>query len=144
MGHTTDLLTGVAEHLAAQGVGTWRTTGVYAATETGIVLGLLPPSPDNVIALTGYSVSDDPTLSDGVMGVQVRTRTKGLDPRPTADLADAIFDALQGLGDVVLGGVRVQIVTRQSWVPLGADANGRQQRSDNYYATAHHPSSHRT
>lgn len=144
MGHTSDLLSGIAEYLGTQGVGTWRATGVYSAGETGIVLGLLPQSPDAVISLAGYSVSDDATLSDSVMGVQVRTRTAGLDPRPTADLADAIFVALQGLGDVTLGGVRIQMIARQSWTQLGADSSQRQQRSDNYYVTTHYPSTHRT
>ena len=54
------------------------------------------------------------------------------------------FAALQGLGDVDLApGVRLHIAERASGVPLGEDANGRAEWSDNYQLTVDRPSAHR-
>ena len=144
-GFETNLLTGVAQILAAAGVGTWRDTGVYVAAETGIVLDTLPASPDNIITLTDYAVSDDPTLSDSVIGVQVRTRCGGQDPRPVKDLDGAIFNALHGLESVTLtGGVHVVSMVRRSGVSLGQDENSRWMKSSNYYAAVWRPSANRS
>jgi len=145
MGFETDLLTGIAQLLAAASLGTWRDTGVYTALETGIVFDTVPQSPDRVITLTDYVVSDDPTLSDSVIGVQVRTRWGGQDPRPVKDLDGSIFDALHGLEGVTLtGGVHIVSMFRRSGVGMGTDINNRWMRSSNYYATVHRPSQNRS
>ena len=144
-GFETNLLTGVAQLLAAAGVGVWRDTGAYAATETGIVLDVIPQDPDQIITLSDYDISDDPTLSDSVIAVQVRTRWGGQDPRPVKDLDGAIFDALHGLESVTLtGGVHVVSLVRRSGVSLGQDTNNRWMRSANYYATVWRPSTNRS
>jgi hypothetical protein len=144
VGYQTDLLAGLAQRLAAAGVGTWSPTGSYTAEQTGIVIGTVPGSPDRIITLTGYGVDDSPSLSDSVMGVQVITRTGGSDPRPTDDLADQVFDQLHGLTGVHLpSGIRLVQCLRQSHTPLGQDGNRRWSRSDNYYLSAHRPSPHR-
>jgi hypothetical protein len=144
-GFETLLLTGVAELLAAANLGTWRDTGIYTAAETGIIFDTVPQSPDQVITLTDYAVSDDPTLSDSVIGVQVRTRWGGQDPRPVKDLDGSIFNALHGLESVTLtGGVHVVSMVRRSGVSLGIDANNRWMRSSNYYATVWRPSANRS
>lgn len=144
MGYTTDLLTGLAEHLAANGIGTWSTTATYTDAETGIVLKVVPQSPDSVIVLTDYSITDDPALSDSVTGVQIRTRTGGTDPRTTDDLADSIFNLLHGARGVALGPVSTQLISRESYLTGGRDANDRHERTDNYYIHAWRPSPHRT
>ncbi len=144
-GFETNLLTGVAQLLVGAGLGVWRDTGVYAASETGITLDTIPQSPDQVITLSDYAVSDDPTLSDSVVGIQVRTRGAGQDPRPVKDLDGAIFNVLHGLGGVTLaGGVHVVSMVRRSGASLGQDANNRWMRSSNYYATVWRPSANRT
>ena len=144
-GFETNLLTGIAQLLAAAGLGTWRDTGVYTAAETGIVMDTVPQSPDRVITLTDYVVSDDPTLSDSVIGVQVRTRLGGQDPRPVKDLDGAIFNVLHGLESVTLtGGVHIVSMVRRSGASLGQDANNRWMRSSNYYATVWRPSANRS
>lgn len=144
MGFQTDLLTGLAVHLAGSGIGVWSPTGAYTAGQTGIVLATVPAAPDSIITLTGYGVTDDPSLSDSVQGVQVITRARGGDPRPTDDLADLIFDRLHGATGLTLStGVRVVHCLRRSQVSLGQDGNRRWQRSDNYYLTVHRPSLHR-
>lgn len=144
MGYRTDLLTGIASLIDSGGLATWRSAGVYAAGETGIVLGTVPSSPDRIVTLTSYGVDDDPTLSDSTTGVQVRTRWGGQDPRPVDDLADAIFALLHNRGPLTLStGVRVVQIHRQSSTPLGQDTNARWSRSDNYYVAAHYPTPNR-
>lgn len=144
MGFETDLLTGIAQLLATTSLGVWRATGIYTAAETGIVFDTVPATPDRVITLSDYTVSDDPTLSDSVIGVQVRTRWGGQDPRPVKDLDGGIFNALHGLEGVTLtGGVRVVSMFRRSGTSLGQDANNRWGRSSNFYATVHRPSTNR-
>lgn len=144
MGYESDLLVGIAELLATASVGTWSETGTYAANVTAITLRKMPAAPDAAIALSTYGVADDPTLSDGVTGLQVRSRAAGPDPRTHDDLADAVFEQLQGLHDVTLtSGVYVVFVERRSFLDLGQDALQRWERSDNYYVTTHRPSLNR-
>lgn len=140
---SVQLMLGVAAHLDARGVGVWREAGGYTSGETPIVLRAFPSAPDRGIALATYAIDDDPTLSDSVTGLQVRTRgTK--DPRVVDDIADAVFDELQNLRDVTLGTVRIVQIRRTSSAPLGADGNGRWERVDNYRVDHHRPSPHRT
>lgn len=144
MGYTRDSLDGLARLLASRSVGTYRETGAYLPGETGIIIGLVPQSPDRVICLIPYPLTDDPTLSNSVMGLQVRSRAAGRDVRDAFDLADAVFDQLHGLGDIDLApGVRLHIAERQSGVPLGEDSNGRAEWSDNYQLTLDRASAHR-
>ena len=144
-GFETLLLTGVAQLLSVANLGTWRDTGIYTAAETGIVFDVIPVAPDNVITLTDYIVSDDPTLSDSVIGVQVRTRCAGQDPRPVKDLDGAIFNVLHGLESVTLtGGVHIVSMFRRSGTSMGQDTNNRWGRSSNFYATVHRPSTNRS
>jgi hypothetical protein len=147
-GFKTDLLTGLAAWLAtpARGLGaTYKTSGAYGALELGIVLGELRPTPDRQIALTAYPVSDDPALSDSVLGVQVLSRWGGRDPRPSDDLDDAIFNLLHGRQRLVLStGITIVQILHVSGAPLGWDENQRRSVSSNYYVTAHRPSTNRT
>lgn len=145
MGWTTDLLTGLATHLHDSGAGTWRATGAYLPFDRRpIVLGSVPGSPDRVIVLSPYGVSDAAGPTDTVQGVQVRTRgAQGLGSPDCDDIADDVFDALHGLQGVVLNGVPVVLLRRTSWTPLGADGNRRAERSDNFYLHTNRSSPHR-
>lgn len=146
MGWTADLLRGVADLLAARGVGTWRPDTAYQTDETAIVLGTMPPDPDRVVCLTCYPVDLD-GHGDVTVGIQVRTRA-GQDPRDVLDLADTVYDALDGLAGVELGGVWLSQMYRRSGEELGASAGvdqqaDRHERVDNYYAQAARPSPNR-
>jgi hypothetical protein len=147
-GFKTDLLTGLAAWLALPANGlqaTYLTTGAYTALQTGIVLGELRPTPDRQIALTAYAVTDDPALSDSVLGVQVISRWGGRDPRPSDDLDDAVFGLLHGRQRLVLStGVTIVQIMRVSGAPLGWDENQRRSVSSNYYVTVHRASTNRT
>lgn len=145
MAFEVDLLTGIAQHIAGAGLGTWRASGAYTSGETAIVLDTVPATPDRVITLTDYAVSDDPTLSDSMIGIQIRTRWGGLDPRLVKDLDGAIFALLHGMPATTLtGGVRVVSCFRRSGVSMGQDANNRWGRSSNYYTQVHRPSTNRS
>jgi hypothetical protein len=144
-GFSTDLLTGLAVYLAANSVGTWNTSGAYTVLETGIVLGNVPQTPDRIVTLTSYGVSDSPALSDSVLGVQVRTRWGGADPRPCDDLDDLIFNLLHGKTGLVLStGVTIVQSLRHSASTLGQDGNSRWSNVSNYYLSVHRPSTNRT
>lgn len=144
-GFRRQLAQGVAQYLAAQGVGTWSPTAAYPTGVTGLVVGDLPQAPVNVIALATYGVDDDPSLSDSVIGLQVIARADGIDPRPTGDITDAVFNVLHGATNLTLPtGVQVVECLRKSMAPLGRDTNGRLREASNFYATVHQPSSNRT
>lgn len=144
-GFQSDLAVGFATLLHAKGIATWRSAGVYAAQETGIVLRALPQAPDRALVLAPYGVDDDETLSDDVVGLQVTTRWGGGDPRPNDDLADLVFDQLQNLPRTTLStGLVVTRCYRRSWTSIGQDSNQRWRTTQNYYVTAHRPTPHRS
>jgi hypothetical protein len=146
MSWTRTLLSGLAQHLAASGVGVWHPNGIYAPAEVAITIGGLPSSPDTAIALAVYGVGpsgDDPTEPDSHVLAQARIRA-GQDPRVVDDLADLVFDALHGLSDVVLpDGVLLLQALRTVVAPLGVDGSGRWERADSYSIRVHRPTTHR-
>jgi hypothetical protein len=147
-GFQTHLLVGVAGALQTAGIGTWNASGVYTTAQTGIVLFKLPEAPDSVITLSTYPVSDDPSLSDSTIGLQVRTRWGGRNPTLVTDLDDLIFAYLQGKTNWTVGAgadaVTVVQCLHQSGASLGQDANNRWAFSHNYQLTLWRPSTNRT
>ena len=146
-GWTTNLLTGLAEHLAAAGVGVWHPPEAgepYAAGDVAIVLGAMPAVPERVIVLASYPVSEDVAQADVTVGVQVRTRA-GPDPRDVQDLDDAVWEQLHGAAGLVLGGVDVVQIYRRSSASLGQarDQTARWERTSNYYIQAMRPTAAR-
>lgn len=148
MGWTRDLLVGIAQHLATPpAAGLW-TSETAALTETlsgapAISLINLPTSPNRVICLTDYPLGiDDPGLTEVVVGLQVRIRGTR-EPLDSSDVRDAVYDRLHGLAGVVLNGVVVAHILRESATPLGPDAGGRYERSENYRVHANRPGANR-
>lgn len=138
-GWTSNLVAGVAELLAAGGAGVWDPDGgVYAPDAVGITQGTIPQSPDRIVCLTPYPVSEEPGSQDVIVSIQVRCRGTR-DPSVVDDLADAVRELLHGLTSVVLGGIGVSQVWRNSTAPLGPDQLGRYERTDNYYVQAARP-----
>lgn len=144
-GWTSRLLAGIAELLDTAGIGVWRPDGTaYAAGDTAIVIRAIPQAPDRLITLAAYPVgSTAPGIADHTTGVQARLRA-GPDPRECDDLADAVFDQLDGLAETTLGGIAVVQMWRQSYTSLGHDANGRWERSENFYVQAMRPTANNT
>ncbi len=89
------------------------------------------------MCLTAYPV-EDTGGEDITTGVQVRIRS-GRDPRPGADLDDAVFGLLENARGYQLGGVPVVVSWRQSGTPLGQDDQGRAEMTSNYYLRAIRP-----
>lgn len=143
-GWTSRLIAGLAQHLDDAGVGVYRPTGAYQASETAILDRAIPTSPDRIITLAAYPVgSSAPGLADHQTAVQIRVR--GLqDPRDCDDLADAIFERLDGAEHLTLGDVKVVQMWRQSYTSLGQDQLGRWERSENYYLDAMRPTANNT
>ena len=147
-GFQTNLLTGIAAALQTAGLGTWSAAGVYKASETGIVLRTMPQGPDRIICLSTYGVGDDPSLSDSIIGLQIRTRWEGAIPTPVDDLDDAIFTFLHGKETWTVGSgaaaVRIGLCLRNSGpVSLGQDTNLRWSLASNYYLDLWRPSTNR-
>lgn len=143
MSWTNDLLEGFAEYLAAEGVGIWRSSGVYASDETAIVIGDLPQTPPHAIALHEYGVADNSRHGMGITGIQIRFRGGTPNPRDVNDLSDAAFSCLEGLEKAMFGGVSVDLVYRQLHARLGRDSNNRYEIADSYYLLTNRPTDHR-
>lgn len=143
---TRDLLTGLAQLLAAADVGDWDPDGVYTADQTGLTIGGLPASPDAAIALAMYgsgTSEDDVENPDTTVQIQFRMRA-GPDPRIVDDLADGVYDQVHGLANFELvTGAFVLLAKRRLVTPLGRDDSGRWERADSYEIVAHRPSAHR-
>lgn len=144
-GWTTQLITGLAEHLAAAGVGVWRPNGpIYTAAEVGILDRAVPQSPDRLITLAAYPLgSTMQGMADHDTAVQIRLRGT-TDPRVCDDLADAVYELLNSASNLTFGGVRVVQMWRQSYTSLGQDGSQRWERSENYYLQTMRPTGHNT
>lgn len=149
MSWTDDLLTGLAEHLDAAGVGQWQPAGAYTTGDPPpITLRALPDAFDRAYALSYYTEveTEDAGLSDVTAGVQLRSRGS-TDPADVEDLADAVWEVLHGARMVTLGSaprlVHTSLIYRRSTALLGADRTGRFERACNYYVTASRPNVHR-
>lgn len=144
MSWTANLAHGLAEYLAVAEVAVYRPTGVYRDDEIGIVIGTVPASPPRVLVLTPYPLVDDVDQADSVLGLQVRARSAGPDPRDALDLLDAVFDELHGATHLDLSGALVHLAQRTASVPMSRDQNGRYEHADTYQLTAHRPTRHRS
>jgi hypothetical protein len=127
---------------------TWHPADPYDPAETGIWLAAFPADPSfeqsRAVVLTPYPLGDDAALSDSTIGLQVKTRCPGQDPRPCWSLDDAIANVLLGLYPVTLPtGVQVITLQRTSSASLGMDENQRWTWSSNYGTTVYRPSTHR-
>lgn len=96
-----------------------------------IFYGRIDDQPDRAVGIRVYGTEDLLTESLAERRVQLRFRGGRGDPRGANKLASPSFAMLQGLSRV--GGI--SDARRLSMAPLGADANGREERTDNYLIT---------
>ncbi|MFF0326985.1 minor capsid protein [Nonomuraea angiospora] len=138
------LLNGLAELLAARGIGVWSPVGAYTPHQLALTIGGLPATPDTAISLAIYGTGgDDLDNGDSTVLVQLRMRAKG-DPRDVGDYADAVFAVLHGLTEVRLpSGVLVLLARRTVVAPPGRDSSGRWERADSYELIVHWPTPQR-
>lgn len=129
MRFTTQLLTGLAELLAAAGAGEWQPSGARTGTPVPwITLSNMPESPDSIICLTAYNTGQDGATTDTMPSIQVRTRGDRA-PSTSMDLQDAVFDALHGRRRTLLGTAPNQVLIaqcmRRNLGQLGPDSISR-------------------
>jgi len=98
-----------------------------------VFYGTLKDSPDRAAAVQLYSPTDEDHLA--IRRAQVIVRGRKGDRYDADRLAGHVFLALQRLSRV--GGI--SDIRRISGGPLGADNNGREERSDNYQITLDNP-----
>lgn len=144
MAYDLDLLTGIARELDTAGIGVWKPETAYADDDVAITLDALPESPGTAIALSAYTLTDDPVEGANVTGLQVRSRAAARDDsRPGRELADAIFLFLHGRWAWTLPtGLHVVQIGRRSHVSGGQDQNGRWSIIQNFHADLHVPQMH--
>lgn len=144
MGFTDDFHTGVAQLLAANSIGVWDPAGAYAADQFGIIIQAVPQAPSSIITLSSYDVDQDPTLADATIGLQVRIRRDGQNPKPSGDWADQVFQLLDARWAYTLStGIWVTQSYQRSRVTGGQDENHRWSTIQNFYFTVARPSSNR-
>lgn len=138
----TDLLTGLAELLAAAGVGNWSPSGVAPAGLPTITLRVTPPTPDEVITLTAYTAESNTRLTDSITAVNVRIRGTR-DPGSASLTSSLVHRTLHALGRATLGTTPNQLLVSdvqfRSATLIGPDGSGRQVRSENYYVLHNRP-----
>lgn len=138
-----DLFTGLATLLDTAGIGVYNASGVYAADDVAVVLGSIPQDPTDVIALTPYIISDDASLNDSIIAVQVMLRGD-TDPRTALNRSAAIFDQFQGLENQDFGSMHLALMWRQTGRLDGRDDSQRWLTSENYYCRCNWPTRYRT
>lgn len=134
MSITSDLLTGLATDLNAEGIATYN-----GGAGGNVFLKALPTKPDRAVAVTAYAAQDDPTQNLSTIRVQFYFRGAANNAVDVDDLADAVFLWLQGLQGRTYGTVHVAHALRISSMQMGADPNKRSERSDNYAFTCNTP-----
>lgn len=136
IGFSTKIATGLAELLAAAGVGEWLPAGQRTGTPVPwVTLVNVPETPDQIIALTAYSNTPNTGGTEVIISVQVRTRGDRV-PSTPIDLQDAVFDALHGRRRTMLGTVPNQVlvsqIVRRNATAMGSDALSRWEWSSTY------------
>jgi len=139
----SDLLAGLAQLFDDEGFGTYNQSGVFTADQTGITIKAVPEKPDNLIVITPTFTIDNAEMNDSTQGVQIRFRGSA-DPRSVLDRDAAIFDRIHGMHGVVIGGMNVVLVSRQSSLPWPQDQNQRCEHSSNYSVQVARPTRYRT
>lgn len=105
----------------------WSLTTETPAGMVGIFYGDLPETPDRAIGVRVYG-GDDPRVYEPVRSVQLRIRGAREDKDDADRIAGFAFALLQGRCRVR----GISWVQRNTFGPLGADTNGREERSENY------------
>lgn len=134
MSDTSDLLTGLAAMIAGAGLGiTYNQNGIYTSGQTGILMKVMPSTPDRVVVLNAVSQGDHITLPQGQVMVQIRGRGLPGQPLDVDTLLDSIKTILHGSTNLIFGGVTVIQMNRQVRAPLGMDDSKRWETADQYY-----------
>lgn len=104
----------------------WSDAGEPPPSAVGVWYGAIPQSPDRAVGCRVYGGTDTDDVSR--RRAQLIFRGAKGDPSSADALADAAFATLHKRSDIP----GIAYIERQSFGPLGADGNGREERSDNY------------
>lgn len=129
--YEAELLRGIGETLADETYLSWidpDTVAAYLPSAVGLYLGIVPAEAKTAIAMNAYTVQFFP---DSIIGIQFHFAAE--DPDDLTKASQAVADVLEGRWGGMLGTVKLVASAWQSGTPLGQDANGRRQRTDNYY-----------
>lgn len=94
----------------------------------GIYYGDIPDEPDRAIGVRVYGGTDDAVVYSPVRRAQLRIRGSRDDKRDADRTAGFAFSLLQGRCRVD----GIAWIQRETFGPLGADTNGREERTENY------------
>ncbi|WP_439593891.1 minor capsid protein [Microbacterium sp.] len=100
----------------------------YPDDVVGGFYGAIRSKPDRAFGVRVYMTEDDRINYLHWRRVQLRLRGAQYRPDGADELASAAYRRLQGLSRV--GGISG--ISRLSMAPLGADTNGREERTENY------------
>lgn len=114
----------------------------YGPDQVGIHLDTYPEGARGSVSITDYTVSDDPSLSDSVMGVQVTIKHQ--DRQVVRRISGDLFSLFHARQRGMLGTVTLVSARRASGTNTGQDSSGRLGRIENYYLTLHRPSANRS
>lgn len=140
-----DFLHGWAQLLADAEIGlTWPPPdGVYTVGDVGIGMLTFPTLLDKAIALTPIPLTDDATLTQSLINLQVKSRA--VDRFECMALDDAVANQIVGLFPVKLStGIHIVSMDDRTSTPLGQDDKDRFLWSSNFPMTAHRPSGYRS
>lgn len=140
-----DFTEGWAQLLAERVDGlAWQSDGAYPADVTGIFVLAMPQKPARLVTLAPTLLGGDATLSMSTVGLQVRCRSAGADPRDVMALDDSISTQMLGLFPVTLpNGVRVSLLTDVDGSPMGQDDNQLWHWTHNWHMSVYRPSPNR-
>ena len=115
------------------------TDWIYSDTLAGTVQlapVAVPDQPDRVCVVNTYGDAwqDGESPIGGIM-VQLRFRSRRDMPLDVKALAAQAFDQLHAARNLIVGGVRVDSIYRDSYAELGRDSTRRWERTDNYQLT---------
>ncbi len=122
-----DLTIALCELLAEELGWSWSLTEPYPAGAVGLFYGSIADAPDRAVGVRVYGGSD-PRVRAPTRSVQLLLRGRPGEP----DGADALADAAFGVLHKTLRCRGILAGQRSYFGPLGADANGREERADNY------------
>lgn len=129
MGTTEDLFTGYAALLDTAGVGRYLTTGAYQTTDTAIVRGNLPQTPDRAIGIRSMPAVASPAGTTATYLTQFLIRGTPNSVSDASNLADLTRDTLLGLTNTQFNGTHVVQVRFSGQVDVGVDDLNRDQWS---------------
>lgn len=107
----------------------------YPDDGVGIHYGDIPDAPDRAIGVRLYGIPRDDVSTERIRRVQFRIRGA----RRDRSGADSIGSTLRLILTRVLRMDGISEITFSSMSPLGADKNGREERTENYLITLDNP-----